>query len=45
MTTNLGGKKYEVAGISPLGSAFIFVRDKTSTQLKKLLVKIRRVRL
>jgi hypothetical protein len=30
MVTNLSGKKYEVAGIAPLGSAFIFVRDKTA---------------
>ncbi|MFX4310215.1 RND transporter, partial [Acinetobacter soli] len=35
MTTNLGGKKYEVAGISPLGSAFIFVRDKNINSIEK----------
>ncbi|MFW2077950.1 putative solute-binding protein [Acinetobacter sp. ULE_I010] len=35
MTTNLGGKKYEVAGISPLGSAFIFVRDKSINSIEK----------
>lgn len=35
MTTNLGGKKYEVAGISPLGSAFIFVRDKNINSVEK----------
>ena len=35
MTTNMGGKKYEVAGISPLGSAFIFVRDKNINSVEK----------
>ncbi|UIZ57606.1 DUF6091 family protein [Acinetobacter sp. SCLZS86] len=35
MVTNLGGKKYEVAGISPLGSAFIFVRDKNINSIEK----------
>ena len=35
MTTNLSGKKYEVAGISPLGSAFIFVRDKKIDSIEK----------
>ena len=35
MVTNLGGKKYEVAGISPLGSAFIFVRDKNISSIEK----------
>ena len=35
MTTNLGGKKYEVAGIAPLGSAFIFVRDKSINSVEK----------
>ena len=35
MTTNLGGKKYEVAGIAPLGSAFIFVRDKNINSVEK----------
>ena len=28
MVTNLGGNKYEVGGIAPLGAAYIFVRDK-----------------
>lgn len=35
MVTTLGGKKYEVAGISPLGSAFIFVRDKNINSIEK----------
>lgn len=35
MVTNLGGKKYEIAGISPLGSAFIFVRDKNINSIEK----------
>ncbi|OTG62640.1 putative solute-binding protein [Acinetobacter silvestris] len=35
MTTNLGGKKYEVAGVAPLGSAFIFVRDKGINSIEK----------
>ncbi|WP_445114506.1 putative solute-binding protein [Acinetobacter sp. WZC-1] len=35
MITNLGGKKYEVAGIAPLGSAFIFVRDKSINSIEK----------
>ena len=35
MMSNLGGKKYEVAGISPLGSAFIFVRDKNINSIEK----------
>lgn len=35
MVTNLGGKKYEIAGISPLGSAFIFVRDKNISSIEK----------
>jgi len=35
MQTNLGGKKYEVAGIAPLGSAFIFVRDKEINSIEK----------
>ena len=35
MTTNLSGNKYEVAGISPLGSAFIFVRDKSINSIEK----------
>lgn len=35
MVTTLGGKKYEVAGIAPLGSAFIFVRDKNINSIEK----------
>lgn len=35
MVTNLGGKKYEIAGIAPLGSAFIFVRDKKIDSIEK----------
>ncbi|TCM68636.1 hypothetical protein EC844_10412 [Acinetobacter calcoaceticus] len=35
MNTNLAGKKYEVAGIAPLGSAFIFVRDKNINSVEK----------
>ncbi|MDM1249449.1 putative solute-binding protein [Acinetobacter sichuanensis] len=35
MVSNLGGKKYEVAGIAPLGSAFIFVRDKNIDSIEK----------
>ena len=35
MVTNLGGKKYEVAGVAPLGSAFIFVRDKKIDSIEK----------
>lgn len=35
MVTNLGGKKYEVGGIAPLGSAFIFVRDKKIDSIEK----------
>ena len=35
MVTNLSGKKYEVAGIAPLGSAFIFVRDKSINSIEK----------
>lgn len=35
MVTNMGGKKYEIAGISPLGSAFIFVRDKNINSIEK----------
>ncbi|WP_180073068.1 putative solute-binding protein [Acinetobacter sp. YH12075] len=35
MVTTLGDKKYEVAGISPLGSAFIFVRDKNINSIEK----------
>ena len=35
MVSNLGGKKYEVAGIAPLGAAFIFVRDKNINSVEK----------
>ncbi|NHB59433.1 putative solute-binding protein [Acinetobacter shaoyimingii] len=35
MITNLGGKKYEIGGIAPLGSAFIFVRDKKIDSIEK----------
>ncbi|WP_180000087.1 putative solute-binding protein [Acinetobacter sp. YH12239] len=35
MVTNLGGKKYEVAGIAPLGAAYIFVRDKKIDSIEK----------
>ena len=35
MTTNLGGNKYEIVGISPLGSAYIFVRDKSINSIEK----------
>ncbi|WP_130803790.1 putative solute-binding protein [Acinetobacter ihumii] len=35
LTSNLGGKKYEIAGIAPLGSAFIFVRDKSINSVEK----------
>ena len=35
MVTNLSGKKYEVAGIAPLGSAFIFVRDKSINSIEQ----------
>lgn len=35
MVTNLGGKKYEIGGIAPLGSAFIFVRDKSINSIEK----------
>lgn len=35
MVTNLGGKKYEIGGIAPLGSAFIFVRDKKINSIEK----------
>jgi len=35
MVSNMGGKKYEIAGISPLGSAFIFVRDKNINSIEK----------
>lgn len=35
MVTNFGGKKYEVAGIVPVGSAFVFVRDKSINTIEK----------
>ena len=35
MTTNLAGNKYEIAGIAPLGAAFIFVRDKSIDSIEK----------
>lgn len=35
MKSNFGGKTYEVAGIAPLGSAFIFVRDKSINSIEK----------
>ncbi|MBU3846947.1 MAG: RND transporter [Candidatus Acinetobacter avistercoris] len=35
MVTNLGGKKYEIAGIAPLGGAYIFVRDKSINSIEK----------
>lgn len=35
MITNLSGHKYEIAGISPLGSAYIFVRDKSINSIEK----------
>lgn len=35
MISNLGGKKYEIGGIAPLGSAFIFVRDKKIDSIEK----------
>ena len=35
MVSNLGGKKYEVGGIAPLGSASIFVRDKSINSIEK----------
>lgn len=35
MVSNLGGKKYEIGGIAPLGSAFIFVRDKKIDSIEK----------
>ena len=35
MTTNLGGNKYEVGGIAPLGAAYIFVRDKSINSIEK----------
>ena len=35
MTTNLGGKKYEIGGIAPLGAAYIFVRDKKIDSIEK----------
>ena len=35
MVTNLNGNKYEIAGIAPLGSAFIFVRDRKIDSMDK----------
>ena len=35
MQTNLAGKQYEVAGIAPIGAAFIFVRDKSINSIEK----------
>ena len=35
MTTNLGGNKYEIGGIAPLGAAYIFVRDKSINSIEK----------
>ena len=35
MTTNLGGNKYEIGGIAPLGAAYIFVRDKSISSIEK----------
>lgn len=35
MTNNLSGNKYEIGGISPLGSAYIFVRDKNINSIEK----------
>ena len=35
MVSNLGGKKYEIAGIAPLGAAYIFVRDKSINSIEK----------
>ena len=35
MVKTIGGKKYEVAGITPLGAAYIFVRDKNINNIKK----------
>ena len=35
MVTNLGGNKYEVGGIVPLGAAYIFVRDKSINSIEK----------
>ena len=35
MVTELAGKKYEIAGIAPLGSAFIFVRDRKIDTIEK----------
>ena len=35
MVTTLGAKKYEVAGIVPVGSAFVFVRDKNINTIEK----------
>lgn len=35
MLNDLGGKKYEVVGIAPVGSAYIFVRDKNINSIEK----------
>lgn len=35
MVNTLGGKKYEIVGISPVGSAYIFVRDKSINSIEK----------
>ena len=35
MVSTKGSNKYEVAGIAPLGSAFIFVRDKNINSIEK----------
>lgn len=35
MTTDLKGNKYEVAGVSPIGSAYIFVRDRAIDSIEK----------
>lgn len=35
MVNTLGGKKYEIVGISPVGSAYIFVRDKNINSIEK----------
>jgi len=35
MTTTLGGNKYEIGGIAPMGAAYIFVRDKSINSIEK----------
>ena len=42
MVTTMGGKKYEVAGIAPLGSALSLCVTKTSTPLKSGRQEVRR---